>query len=130
MTFDELITVLEGLHGRMVEATIRTPYDDIESGSGGMWFGGFSGIVESLVDVEVSGTNHRTLYWRRDGEPKPDYGSVTIWRDAFERADTRASGQSVEEGLAEGAEEEDMVGMWHIDIYQHGLLIELIVYVM
>jgi hypothetical protein len=129
MTYDELLTLLEGLSGRMVEATIRTPYEDIESGSGGEWFGGFSGIVDSLGGESPRG-DHRTLYWSRESKPaRPDYGSITVWRDGLERVEVRASGQTVEEALADGPEEHGGGSTWNVDIYQRGLMVELTIYV-
>jgi hypothetical protein len=74
MTYDELIEALAGLSGRMVEATIRTPYEDPESGSGGEWYGSFSGEVDRLGDEAVSGTEHRALYWREEERTRPHEG--------------------------------------------------------
>jgi hypothetical protein len=56
MTYDELSEALAELFGRMVEATIQTPYEDPESGSGGEWYGSFSGEVDRLGDEAISGT--------------------------------------------------------------------------
>ena len=134
MTYDELIQLLGGLEGRMVEATIRTPYDDPEGGSGGEWFGGFSGIVGHLGDEQISGPDHRTLYWREPERNRPHEGSITLWRQGYERAEVRASGRTPEEALAEYedalAEVESGIGStWTVDIFQRGLLIELTIYI-
>jgi hypothetical protein len=120
MSYDELIPVLRGLAGRRVEATIRTPYEDVESGSGGIWFGHFTGTVDRLAEDAGPRNDHWTLYWHPNLEH-----SVTVWRDAFEGAEVRGSGLSLEEVVAEGSDS----ATWTVDIFQQGLLVELTAYV-
>jgi hypothetical protein len=134
MTYDELIQLLGGLEGRVVEATIRTPYDDPESGSGGEWFGGFSGTVGHLGDEQSCGPDHRTLYWREPERNRPHEGSITLWRRGYERTEVRSSGRTLEEALAEYedalAEVESGIGStWTVEIFQCGLLVELTIYI-
>jgi hypothetical protein len=127
MTYDELIETLAGLSGRMVEATIRTPYEDPESGSGGEWYGSFSGEVDRLGDEAVSGTGHRTLYWREEERTRPHEGSITVWRRGFEGAEVKGTDRTLEEVVAE--EEEGQGTTWTVNIFQRGLLIELTIYI-
>jgi hypothetical protein len=88
--FDELLQLLRGLIGRMVEPSVFLPQD--EDGFSVMHF---SGILKS-VEERDGGRWH--LEWEYDKAARPCEPAITIWRDRFLEALLDFSGD-VEDGF-------------------------------
>jgi hypothetical protein len=74
MTYDELIEALAGLSGRMVETTIRTPYEDPEGGQGASGTGRSlaKSTVSEMRPLAVRSTGRSTGAKRRERDPMRD----------------------------------------------------------
>ncbi len=83
--FDEALTMLLGLVGRIVEASLFLPWDE-----GGHWMMNFSGTLEK---IELPDDERCRLKWQRD-DNLPTEPSVTIWRRRFVEAELDFTGSA------------------------------------
>lgn len=126
MDFEELIEVLHGLPGRMVYASIEIPDSDDST----IIISSFSGIVEKIHrGGNINLSEHWYVWWTKDGDPKPDGGTIVLHEDGFEFARVKGTGISFEDVLEQGDSIEDTMGEWTVQIRQFGISIDLLVYV-
>jgi hypothetical protein len=85
--FGELIDILRGMRGQLVEAAIFLPWDD-----GGFPVAQFSGTLREVEYQEKSHQPRWVLSWVEDGEGKPHYPEVAIWERRFLRAELSFTG--------------------------------------
>lgn len=88
--FDEVLQLLRGFVGRIVEPSVFLPQDE-----GGFSVTRFSGTLER-VDDRDGGRYH--LQWTYDRRALPSEPAVTLWRDRFLGAELNFTGE-VEDGL-------------------------------
>lgn len=80
LTVEELVEVLDGLPGRMVEANVS-----VEDGA--RQVSSFSGRVEKVVP-NATPTDHWTVWWKDEAEG-PLAPTVILWREGFEGAEVK-----------------------------------------
>jgi hypothetical protein len=121
--FSELLDMLRGMRGQMVEATIFLPWDD-----GRFPIAAFSGTLSEVEFMEHSRSPRWVLSWIRDGEPKPREAEVGIWERRFIRAELEFTGDP-DEGLAEIDEKAPRGHNIFLKIYSEGWILDLTGYV-
>jgi hypothetical protein len=119
--FAELIDMVRGMRGQMVEAAIFLPWDD-----GGFPVAHFSGTLREVESQEKSHQPRWVLSWAEDGEGKPHYPEVAIWERRFLHAELSFTGDA-DEGLAEI--DEPRGHNIFLKIYSEGWIVDLISYV-
>jgi len=119
--FNELVDMLRGMRGRMVEATLFLPWDDGRSA-----IASFSGTLKEVKFREDSIDPRWVLIWMEDGESKPLFPEVAIWERRFIRAALEFTGDP-DEGLA--AIDETRGHNIFLKIYSEGWILELTGYV-
>src|SRR5918993_5072311 len=90
--FNEVLQLLRGLVGRIVEPSVFLPQDE-----GGFSVMRFSGTLEK-IDERDDGRYH--LEWAYEKGALPCEPAVTLWRDRFLEADLDFTG-AVEDGFEE-----------------------------
>lgn len=122
MTFEELIEVLKGMPGRMVEAEVGFPDDGGKITN----LAKFSGDVEMISQGGAKApSEHWYLRWQRDGMPKPCGPMISVHSDGYEGAEVKGSGRSLEEVVED---DDDAGANWEVVIRQHGFVVTLLVY--
>lgn len=119
--FGELINLVRGMRGQMVEAGIFLPWDD-----GGFPVAQFSGTLREVEHQKRSHQPRWVLRWVEDGEGKPQYPEVAIWERRFLRADLSFTGD-VDDGLADIDEKRGH--NIFLKIYSEGWIVDLTSYV-
>ena len=119
--FSQLIDMLRGMRGHMVEAMIFLPWDDTR-----FPVAAFSGILREVEFRQQSRDPRWVLSWTDDGEGKPHYPEVAIWERRFIRAELEFTGDP-DEGLAEidAARGQNIF----LKIYSEGWILDLTSYV-
>ncbi len=128
MTFEELVEVLKGMPGRMVEAEVGFHHGGGEITT----FAKFSGGIEMVSQGGANTPTERwNVWWERDGHPKPCGPMISVHGDGYEGAEVKGSGRSLEEVV----EDDDDAGAncdaganWEVVIRQHGFVVTLLVY--
>jgi hypothetical protein len=92
--FDELLDLLRGMRGQMVEAMVFLPWDDAQ-----FPVTLFSGTIEEVTHRETPRDSHWIVSWVKDGEGKPRYPEIVLWERRFIRAELSFTGDA-DEGLA------------------------------
>lgn len=92
--FRELIDMVRGMRGQMVEAMVFLPWDDAQ-----LPIAAFSGTLREVELRENSRDPRWILSWVEDGESKPHYPEVAIWERRFIRAELEFTGDP-DEGLS------------------------------
>jgi hypothetical protein len=93
-SFSDVLDILKGLIGQVVDASVFLPHDD-----GGFPVASFSGVIEELAEVTLTADRWK-LMWRRDTETEPFAPSITLWPDGFLEAELSSSGEA-EDGFEE-----------------------------
>lgn len=93
--FSELIDLLRGMRGHMVEAMIFLPWDDAKYS-----VAAFSGTLHEVEFREESYDPRWVLSWIKEGEGKPQYPQVAVWERRFIRAELEFTGHP-DDGIAE-----------------------------
>jgi hypothetical protein len=120
-SFDELIHLLRGMRGHMVEASVFLPWDDEKFS-----IVSFSGTLREVEFWEDSRSPRWVLSWVKDGEGKPQYPEVAIWERRFVRGELSFTGDP-DEGLAEI--DETRGHNIFLKIYSEGWILDLVSYV-
>ena len=119
--FSELIDMLRGMRGQMVEAMLFLPWDDAQ-----FPIAAFSGTLREVEFRQQSRDPRWVLSWIKDGEGKPHYPEVGIWERRFIRAELAFTGDP-DEGLAEV--DETRGHNIFLKIYSEGWILDLTSYV-
>jgi hypothetical protein len=119
--FSELIEMVRGMRGQMVEATLFLPWDD-----GQFSIAAFSGTLREVELRRQLRDPRWVLSWVEDGEGKPRYPQVGIWERRFIRAELEFTGDP-DEGLAELDETHGQ--NIFLKIYSEGWILDLTGYV-
>ena len=119
--FSELIDMLRGMRGQMVEAMLFLPWDDAQ-----FPIAAFSGPLQEVEFRQQSRDPRWVLSWIKDGEGKPHYPEVGIWERRFIRAELAFTGDP-EEGLTEV--DETRGHNIFLKIYSEGWILDLTSYV-
>ena len=90
--FDEVLQLLRGLVGRIVEPSVFLPQDD-----GGFSVMRFSGTLKA---IDQRGDDRWHLEWDYDRQALPCEPAITLWRDRFLEAELDFTG-AVEDGFEE-----------------------------
>jgi hypothetical protein len=116
-TFDEVLEVLRGLTGKLVEATVFLPGD--ENGYGVAHVGG---PLHSLTERRGG---RWELAWTPEGAHPSDI-TVTLWPGRFQRAELTFTGEA-EDSAADVVEETGHNAF--LKIWSAGAIVDVIVYV-
>lgn len=119
--FSELIDMLRGMRGHMVEARIFLPWDDAQ-----FPIAAFSGRLHKVEFRQQSRGPRWVLSWIKDGAGKPHHPEVGIWERRFIRAELEFTGDP-DEGLAEIDETRGQ--NIFLKIYSEGWILDLTSYV-
>jgi hypothetical protein len=119
--FSEVIDMLRGMRGHVVEAMIFLPWDDAQ-----FPIAAFSGTLHEVEFRQQSRDPRWVLSWVKDGEGKPRHPEVGIWERRFIRADLEFTGDP-DEGLAEI--DETHGHNIFLKIYSEGWILDLTSYV-
>lgn len=119
--FSELVGMLRGMRGHMVEAMVFLPWDDAR-----FPVAAFSGTLHEVEFKEESRDPRWVLSWIKNGEGKPHYPEVGIWERRFIRAELEFTGDP-DEGLAEI--DETRGHNIFLKIYSEGWILDLTSYV-
>jgi hypothetical protein len=119
--FSELIEMLRGMRGQMVEAMIFLPWDDRR-----FPVAAFSGTLHDVDYREGSHDPRWVLSWIREGEARPQYPEVAVWERRFVRAALAFTGNP-DEGLSEI--DETRGHNIFLKIYSEGWILDLTSYV-
>lgn len=119
--FGELVDLLRGMRGHMVEATVFLPWDD-----GKFPVAAFSGTLQDVEFREGSQDPRWVLSWAQDGDAKPRYPEVGIWDRRFIHAELEFTGDP-DEGLAEV--DETRGHNIFLKVYSEGWTLDLTSYV-
>lgn len=119
--FSELVDMLRGMRGQMVEAMLFLPWDD-----GQFSIAAFSGTLQEVEFRQQSRDPRWVLSWTKGGEGKPHYPEVGIWERRFIRAELEFTGDP-DEGLAEI--DETRGHNIFLKIYSEGWILDLTSYV-
>ena len=92
--FSEVLDILNGVIGQVVDASVFLPHDE-----GGFPVASFSGVVEQLAEGTLTADRWK-LTWRRDAETEPFAPSITLWPDRFVEAELSFTGEA-EDGFEE-----------------------------
>jgi hypothetical protein len=120
-TFSELIDMLRGMRGQMVEAMIFLPWDDRR-----FPVGRFSGTLDEVEYREGSLDPRWVLSWTKDRALQPCDTEVAVWERRFVRAELAFTGDP-DEGLAEI--DESRGHNIFLKIYSEGWILDLMSYV-
>jgi hypothetical protein len=119
--FSELIGLLRGMRGHMLEAMIFLPQDDAQ-----FPIAAFSGTLQDVEFSQQSRDPRWVLSWIKDGEGKPHYPELGIWEGRFIRAELQFTGDP-NEGLTEI--DETRGHNIFLKIYSDGWILDLTSYV-
>lgn len=119
--FGELIDMLRGMRGSMVEAMIFLPWDDAQ-----FPIAAFSGTLQEVEFRQQSRDPRWVLSWIKDGEERPHFPEVGIWERRFIRAELEFTGDP-DEGLAEV--DETRGHNIFLKVYSEGWILDLTSYV-
>jgi hypothetical protein len=119
--FGELIDMLRGMRGQIVEAMLFLPWDDAQ-----FPIAAFSGTLQEVEIRQKSHDPRWVLSWIKDGEGKPHYPEVGIWERRFIRAELAFTGDP-DNGLAEV--DETRGHNIFLKIYSEGWILDLTSYV-
>jgi hypothetical protein len=118
--FGELIDMLRGMRGQIVDAAIFLPWDD-----GGFPVAQFSGTLRE-VEYQERFQPRWVLRWVENGEGRLHSPEVAIWESRFLRAELSFTGDA-DEGLAEI--DKPRGHNVFLKIYSEGWIVDLISYV-
>jgi hypothetical protein len=120
-SFQELVDMLRGMRGQMVEAGLFLPED------GGQFpLMTFSGRLRGVEFAEESSSPRWVLSWSEDGDPKPVHSKAALWEEPFHHAELSFTG-AVEDGL-EGIDETVGHNIF-LKIHSEGWILDLTSYV-
>jgi hypothetical protein len=118
--FGELIDMLRGMRGQIVDAAIFLPWDD-----GGFPIAQVSGTLRE-VEYQERLQPRWVLSWVENGEGRLHSPEVAIWERRFLRAELSFTGDA-DEGVAEI--DESRGHNIFLKIYSEGWIVDLISYV-
>jgi hypothetical protein len=124
-SFDELVRLIRGMRGHIVDASVFLPWED-----GGWPVAMFSGRLHEIEVKEDTRSPRLVLSWTMDGEAKPHAPEVAFWERRFVRAELSFTG-SVDDGRYEDGLEVDETHGHNIflKVYSEGWIVDLISYV-
>ncbi len=119
--FDELINLVRGMRGQLVEAGVYLPWDE-----GRYPVAHFAGTLREVEHQKRTNRPRWVLTWAEDKQPEMLQPQLALWERRFVRAELSFTGDA-DEDLAEMGE-----GRGHnifLKIYSEGWIVDLTGYV-